>query len=56
MEKVVSSFQYEPLILTPEPETSNEEEERGNTNGVGPSCIKTKEGEPANLIGGKDSP
>ncbi len=56
MEKVVSSFQYEPLILIPELETLDEEEERGNTNGVRPSGIITEEGEPTNLIGRKDSP
>jgi hypothetical protein len=29
MEKVIPSFQYEPLVLTPEPETSYEERDRG---------------------------
>jgi hypothetical protein len=36
MEKVIPSFQYEPLVFISELETSNEEEDRGNTNGIGP--------------------
>jgi len=40
MEKVIPSFQYEPLVLTLELETSYEEEERGNTDGVGPLVQK----------------
>jgi hypothetical protein len=28
MEKVIPSFQYEPLIFTPKPKSLNEEEER----------------------------
>ncbi len=55
MKKVISSFQYEPLILTLESKTSDEEEKRGNTNGVGPSCIRTKKGVPSNFKGGKDN-
>jgi hypothetical protein len=35
------SFEYDPLILFPKPKTSNEEEDKGDTNGVGPSCTKT---------------
>jgi hypothetical protein len=38
MEKVMPSFEYEPLVLSPKLETSNEEENRGDTYGVGPSC------------------
>jgi len=30
MEKVIPSFQYEPLVLILKPKTSNEEKERGN--------------------------
>ncbi len=56
MEKVISSFQYEPLIFTPKLETSDEEEKKGNINGVGPSSIKTKEGEATNLKAWKDNP
>ncbi len=33
------SFEYEPLILSPKLETSNEEDKR-DTNGVGPLGIK----------------
>jgi hypothetical protein len=29
IEKVISSFQYELLVLTPEPKTSNEEKKEG---------------------------
>jgi hypothetical protein len=39
MEKVMPSFEYEPLILSPKPKTSNEEENRGDTDGVTPSSI-----------------
>jgi hypothetical protein len=35
IEKVIPSFQYEPLVFILEPETSYEEEKRGNINGVG---------------------
>jgi hypothetical protein len=55
MEKVMPSFEYEPLVLPPKRETSNEEEDRGDTYGVGPSNIKVVE-EPRNLKGRKDSP
>jgi len=37
MEKVIPSFQYEPLVFTPKPKSLNEEEKRGNIDGVGPS-------------------
>jgi hypothetical protein len=33
----------------------NEEEKKGNVNGVGPSGIRTKEGVPSNFKGGKDN-
>jgi hypothetical protein len=56
MEKVISSFQYEPLIFTLEPETLDEEEKRGNANGVGPLGIRTEEGELAKFKGRKDNP
>jgi hypothetical protein len=55
MEKVIPSFQYEPLVLPPKLETSNEEEERGNNDGAKPSGIRIKEEEPAYLRGRKDS-
>ncbi len=33
-------FEYEPLVLSPKLETSYEEKDRGDTNGVGSSNIK----------------
>jgi hypothetical protein len=56
MEKVIPSFHYEPLVLTPKPKTLNEEKERGNINGAKPLSIRTEEEEPTDFIGGKDSP
>jgi hypothetical protein len=56
MEKVIPSFQYEPLDFILELETSNEGEERGNTNGAGPLGIITEEEEPIDLKRGKHSP
>jgi hypothetical protein len=35
MEKIIPSFQYKPLVLAPELETSNEEEEKRHIDGVG---------------------
>ncbi len=55
MEKVIPSFQYEPLVLSLELETSNEEEDIGNIDGVGPLGTKKKKEEPRNLKGGKDN-
>ncbi len=55
MEEVMPSFEYEPLVLSPKLETSNEEENRGDTYGVGPSCTWVPK-ELGNLIGRKDSP
>ncbi len=51
----ISSFKYEPLVLTPEQEISDEEEYKGNINGVGPSTTITKKEELANLKGRNDS-
>jgi len=34
MERVMPSFEYEPLILSPQPETSYEEEDKGEINGA----------------------
>ncbi len=56
MEKVMPSFEYEPLIIFPKPKTSNEEEDKGNTDGAGPSSTKTTKQELGNLKGRKDSP
>jgi hypothetical protein len=45
MEKVMPSFEFEPLVLSPELEISNEEEDIGNIDGVGQLNTKTtKEG------------
>ncbi len=55
MEKVMPSFEYEPLILSLEPKTSNVERDKRDTNGVGPSGTRVEE-EPWDLRGGKDSP
>ncbi len=43
MENVIPLFQYEPLVLTLESETSDEEEERGQIDGAGPSQKKTNQ-------------
>jgi hypothetical protein len=40
MEKVMPSFEYEPLVLSLEPETSNEEDKKGDTNGATPSSTR----------------
>jgi hypothetical protein len=54
MEKVMPSFEYEPLVMSPKLKTSNEEKDRGDTNGVRPLGIIVAK-EPRNLIRGKDS-
>jgi hypothetical protein len=54
MEKVMASFEYEPLFLSPKLKTLDEEKDKGGIGGVGPSCIKVAK-QPGNLIGGKDS-
>jgi hypothetical protein len=43
MEKVMPSFEYEPLILSLEPKTSNVERDKRDTNGVGPSGTRVEE-------------
>jgi hypothetical protein len=48
------SFEYGPLVLSPEPETLDEEENRGDTYGARPSGIGILE-ELGDLKGGKDS-
>jgi hypothetical protein len=40
MEKVKPSFEYEPLVLSLEPETLNEEQDKMNTDGAKPSCTR----------------
>jgi hypothetical protein len=54
MEKVIPSFQYEPLVFS---KTKNFiwEEDKGNTNGARPSNTRIEEEEPRDFRGGKDS-
>ncbi len=54
MEKVIPSFQYEPLVLTPKLKTSYEEENKGNTNGARPSNTRIKKEELVDFRGGRD--
>jgi len=54
MEKVMPSFEYEPLILSPKPKISNEEENKGDTYGARPLGTGLLE-ELGGLRGGKDS-
>jgi hypothetical protein len=55
MQKVMPSFQYELLVLIPEPKTLNEEEDRENIDGAKPSEIKIEKEELTNVIEGRDS-
>ncbi len=55
MERIMPSFEYEPLVLFPQLEIPDEEEDRGNTYGVGPLGTKVIE-QPWDLKGRKDSP
>jgi hypothetical protein len=43
MEKVMPSFEYEPLVLSLDLETLDEKKEKGDTNGVGPSSTRVIE-------------
>jgi hypothetical protein len=43
METVMPLFEYGPLALSPELEISDEEENKGDTNGVGPLSTKVLE-------------
>jgi hypothetical protein len=56
MEKVMPTFEYELLVLSPKPGASNDKEDRGNTDGVGPLDTKTLEEETRDIKGGKNSP
>jgi hypothetical protein len=56
MEKVMPTFEYDPLVLFLEPKTLDEEEDKGDTSGVGPSYTKTTKEELGDLKGGKKSP
>ncbi len=40
MEKIMPSFEYEPLVLFLKPKTSNEEKDKGNIDGAGPLSTK----------------
>jgi hypothetical protein len=44
------------LVISLELETLDEEEDKGNTHGAGPSSTWTKEEEPRDFRGRKDSP
>jgi hypothetical protein len=55
MEKIMPPFEYEHLVLSLELETSDEEEDIGDTDGACPSVTIVTE-EVGNLIGEKDSP
>ncbi len=47
-------FEYEPLVLFPEPKTSNEEEDKGDIDGARPLGTRVVE-ELGNRRGGKDN-
>jgi hypothetical protein len=53
-EKVMPSFEYKPLILFPKLKTLNEENDKGDTNGVGSSNIRIAK-EPKDFRGRKDN-
>jgi hypothetical protein len=55
MEKVMPTFDYEPLVLSPEPKTLDEEEDKGNIDGARPSSTRTSKEELRDLRRGKDS-
>ncbi len=55
MEKVMPSFEYKPLVLSLKLETSNEEEDRRDTDGAWPLGTRIIE-EPRDLKGGKKIP
>jgi hypothetical protein len=55
MEKIMPTFECEPLVLFLKPETLDEEKDRRDTNGVGPSTTRTLEEERGNFRGGKES-
>jgi hypothetical protein len=55
MEEIVPSFQYKPLVLTLELETSYEEEKKRHIDGVGQLMTKTTKEELVDLKGGRDN-
>ncbi len=54
MEKIMPSFEYEPLVLSLELNTLNEEEDKRDIDGAWPLGTRIIE-EPRNLRGGKKS-
>jgi hypothetical protein len=44
------------LVFSPKPKTSNKEEDKGDTSGVGPSGTRIVEEEPRDIKGGKENP
>jgi hypothetical protein len=54
MEKVMPTFEYDPLVLYLEPKTLDEEEDKGDTSGVGPLDTRTTKEEPGDLKGRKE--
>ncbi len=46
VEKVMPTFEYEPLVFSLDSKTLDEEKDRGNTNGAGPSGIRTSKEKP----------
>jgi hypothetical protein len=56
MEKVMPTFECEPLVLFLELETLDEEEDRRDTGGAGPSITRTPKEEPGDLRGRKENP
>jgi hypothetical protein len=55
MEKALTSFEYESLILSLKPQIWDEEKDRGDIDGVKPSSTWVLE-DPRDFKGGKDSP
>jgi hypothetical protein len=55
MEKVMPTFECEPLLFFLELETLDEEEDKGDTGGAGPSTTRTPKEELGDLKGGKES-
>ncbi len=50
------TFEYDPLVLSLELKTLDEEEDKGDTSGVGPSDTITTKEEPRDLKGWKEIP
>jgi hypothetical protein len=54
MERIMPSFEYEPLVMFPKLKTLDEEENRGDTDGARPIGTKVVD-QLGNLRGGKDN-